>query len=112
MLLLSGIIKNTCEGYKGSVLIEPEQAIEKADYKCGKSFYLDPILGTYKKQIVEDPIVDKILEMTQKAETDKIDFGLKKITNNKSNKKVHGIMSPYNNSCVALFLVKFPEIRT
>ena len=84
MLLLSGIIKNTCEGYKGSVLIEPEQAIEKADYKCGKSFYLDPILDTYKKKIIEDPIVDKILEMIQKAETDKIDFGLKKITNNHS----------------------------
>ena len=84
MLLLSGIIKHTCEGYKGSVLIEPEQAIEKADYKCGKSFYLDPILGTYKKEIIEDPIVDKILEMIQKAKTDKIDFGLKKITNNHS----------------------------
>ena len=26
--------------------------------------------------------MDKILEMIQKAETDKIDFGLKKITNN------------------------------
>ena len=84
LLLLSGIIKNTCEGYKGSVLNEPEQAIEKADYKCGKNFYLDPILGTYKKEIFEDPIVDKILEMIQKAETDKIDFGLKKITNNHS----------------------------
>ena len=84
MLLLSGIIKNTCEGYKGSVLIEPEQAIEKADYKCGKSFYLDPILDTYKKKIIEDPIVDKILEMIQKAETEKTDFGLKKITNNHS----------------------------
>ena len=40
-------MKNTCEGYKGSGLIEPKQAIEKADYKCGKSFYLD----TYKKKI-------------------------------------------------------------
>ena len=84
MLLLSGIIKNACEGYKGSVVIEPEQAIEKADYKCGKSFYLDPILGTYKKQIVEDPIVDKILEMIARANIDKLDFGLKKITNNHS----------------------------
>ena len=28
--------------------------------------------------------MDKILEMIQKAETDKIDFGLKKITNNHS----------------------------
>ena len=66
------------------MLIEPEQAIEKADYKCGKSFYLDPILDTYKKKIIEDPLVDKILEMIQKAETDKIDLGLKKITNNHS----------------------------
>ena len=51
---------------------------EKADYKCGKSFYLDPILDTYKKKIIEDPIVDKILEMIQKADTDRLDFGLKK----------------------------------
>ena len=80
MLLLSGIIKHTCEGYKGSVLIEPEQAIEKADYKCGKSFYLDPILDTYKKKIIENPIVDKILEMIAKAKVDRLDFGLKKIT--------------------------------
>ena len=84
MLLLSGIIKHTCEGYKGSVLIEPEQAIEKADYKCGKSFYLDPILGTYKKKIIENPIVDKILDMIAKANIDRLDFGLKKITYNHS----------------------------
>ena len=84
MLLLSGIIKNTCEGYKGSVIIEPEQAIEKADNKCGKNFYLDPILGTFKKEILDDPIIDKILEMIQKAEADKIDFGLKHITNEHS----------------------------
>ena len=81
LLLLSGIIKNTCEGYKGSVLIEPEQAIEKADYKCGKSFYLDHILDTYKKKIIENPIVDKILEMIAKV---KLDFGLKEITDNHS----------------------------
>ena len=84
MLLLSGIIKHTCEGYKGSVLIEPEQAIEKADYKCGKSFYLDLILDTYKKKIIENPTVDKILEMIAKANPDRLDFGLKKITNNHS----------------------------
>ena len=59
MLLLCGIIKNICERYKGSVLIEPEQAIEKADYKCGKNFYLDPILDTYKKKIIENPIVEE-----------------------------------------------------
>ena len=81
MLLLSGIIKHTCEGYKGSVLIEPEQAIEKADYKCGKSFYLHPILDTYKKKIIENPIVDKILEMIAKEIIiDRLDFGLKKVT--------------------------------
>ena len=84
MLLLSGIIKHTCEGYKGSVLIEPEQAIEKADYKCGKSFYLDPILDTYKKKIIENPIVDKILDMIAKANIERLDFGLKNITNNHS----------------------------
>ena len=76
--------KNTCEGYKGSVLIKPEQAIEKADYKCGKSFYLDPILDTYKKKIIENPIVDKILDMIAKANIDRLNFGLKKITNNHS----------------------------
>ena len=76
-MLLSGIIKNTCEGYKGSVLIEPEQAIEKADY-------LDPILDTYKKKIIENPIVDKILDVIAKANIDRLDFGLKKITNNHS----------------------------
>ena len=80
LLRLSGIIKHTCEGYKGSVLIEPEQAIEKADYKCGKSFYLGPILDTYKKKIIENPIVDKILEIIAKAHIDRLDFGLKKIT--------------------------------
>ena len=84
MLLLSGIIKNTCEGYKGSVLIEPEQAIEKADYKCGKSFYLDPILDTYKKKIIENPVVDKILEMIAKANIERLDFRLQKITKDHS----------------------------
>ena len=82
MLLLSGIIKHTCEGYKGSVVIEPDQAIGKADYKCGKSFYLDPILDTYRKKIIENPIVDKILDMNVEAIIDRLDFGLKKITNN------------------------------
>ena len=79
MLLLSGIIKNISEGCKGSALIEAEQAIGKAYYKCGKSFYLDPILDTYKKKIIENPIVDKILEMIAKAHIDRLDFGLLKI---------------------------------
>ena len=39
---------------------------------------MDPILDTYIKKIIEDPIVDKILEMIQKADTDRLDFGLKK----------------------------------
>ena len=77
MLQLSAIIKHTCEGYKGSVFIDPEQAIEKADYKCGKSFHLDPILDTYKKKIIENPIVDKFLDMITKANIDRLDFGLK-----------------------------------
>ena len=71
-------MKNTCEEYKGSVLIEPEQAIEKADYKCRRSFYSDPIFDTCKKKIIENPIVDKILEMIAKANIDRLDFGLKK----------------------------------
>ena len=78
MLLLSGIIKNTCEGCKGSVLIAPGQAIEKADSKCGKSFYVDPIFDTYKSKIINNPIVDKILYMIAKANIDRLDFGLKK----------------------------------
>ena len=41
-------------------------------------------LGTYKKQIVEDPIIDKILDMIEKTDIDRLDFGLKKITNNHS----------------------------
>ena len=63
------------------MIIELEQATEKADYKCGKSFYLGPILDTYKKKIIENPIVDKILDMIAKANIDRLDFGLKKITN-------------------------------
>ena len=83
LLLLSGIIKNICEGCKGSVLIKPEQAIEKADYKCGKSFHLDPILDNYKKKR-KNRIVNKILEMIAKANRDRLDFGLKKITKDHS----------------------------
>ena len=75
---LYGIIKNTCEGYRGSVLIQPEQAIEKADYKCGKSFYLDPILDTYKKKIIENPIVGKMLDMIAKANYRQIGFWTQK----------------------------------
>ena len=66
------------------MIIDPEQIIEKADYRCGKHFYLDPILETFKKELIDDPIVDKILEMINKADTDKIDCGLKHITNEHS----------------------------
>ena len=45
---------------------------------------MGPILDTYKKQIFEDPINDKILDMIEKADIDRLDFGLKKITNNHS----------------------------
>ena len=41
-------------------------------------------LGTYKKEIIESPMVDKILDMIAKANIDKLDFGLNKITNNHS----------------------------
>ena len=74
LLLPSGIIKNTCEGYKGSVLVESEQAIEKADYKYGKSFYLDPILDTYKKKIIENPIIDKKIGYDCKSKYRQVGF--------------------------------------
>ena len=45
---------------------------------------MDPILDTYKKKIIENPIVDKILEMIEKADTGKLDFGLKKIKSDHS----------------------------
>ena len=44
----------------------------------GKSFCLDPILDTYKKKIIENPIVDKILEMIAKAHIDRLDLDSKK----------------------------------
>ena len=37
-----------------------------------------------KKKIIENPIVDNILDMIAKANIDRLDFGLKKITNNYS----------------------------
>ena len=43
-----------------------------------KTFYLEPILNTFKKKITENPIINKILEMISKADIDKLDFGLKK----------------------------------
>ena len=57
--LLSGIIENTCEGYKGSIIIEPEQIIAKADYKCGKYFYLEPILNMFKREIIKHIVANR-----------------------------------------------------
>ena len=45
---------------------------------------MDPILDTYKKKIVTNPIADKILEMISKGIIDRINFGLKKITKDHS----------------------------
>ena len=41
-----------------------------------QALYLDPI--------IENPIVDKTLEMIAKGNTDRLDFGLKKITRDHS----------------------------
>lgn len=57
-----------------------KQKINKADYKCGKSFYLEPILNTFKKEIIEDPIVDKILKMIAKRKYRQVAFWTQKIT--------------------------------
>ena len=45
---------------------------------------MDPILDTYKKKIVTNPIADKILEMISKRNIDRINVGLKKITKDHS----------------------------
>ena len=45
---------------------------------------MNPILDTYKKKVIENLIVDKILEMIAKADTDRLDFGLKTITRDHS----------------------------
>ena len=59
---LTGVLK---------VIFETEEEEKEKDYT---------ILDTYKKKIIENPIVDKILEMIAKANIDRLDFGLKKIT--------------------------------
>ena len=66
-LLCTGVISSTCHidddwTYKGAILLEPEEVLQKAQYICGKTFHLEPILKTYKKKLIEDPITDKILE--------------------------------------------------
>ena len=45
---------------------------QKAQYICGKTFHLKPILKTYKKKLIEVPITDKILKMTERSDVDKI----------------------------------------
>ena len=66
-LLCTGVISSTCHidddwTYKGAILLEPEEVLQKAQYICDKTFHLEPILKTYKKKLNEDPITDKILE--------------------------------------------------
>ena len=60
------------------MIIELEQAIEKADYKCGKSFYLDPILDTYKKKTIENPIVEKNIGYDCKSKYRQVGFWTQK----------------------------------
>ena len=66
-LLCTGVISSTCHidddwTYKGAILLEPEEVLQKAQYICDRTFHLEPILKTYKKKLNEDPITDKILE--------------------------------------------------
>ena len=87
--IASGLISGTCFiddqwAYKGAILLDPEALVQKAMHICGKPFYLEPVLSTYKKKIIEDPISSKMLEMIEKGEVDRIDFGCKHITNDYS----------------------------
>ena len=41
-------------------------------------------MSNYKKQIISDPINDKILKMISRGNRDRLDFGLKKITRDHS----------------------------
>ena len=45
---------------------------------------MDPILDTYKKKIVTNPIADKTSEMISKGNIDRINVGLNKITKDHS----------------------------
>ena len=78
MLTMIGLIKEP-------FLLEPEAVLQKAQYICGKTFYLEPVLNMYKKAVIhEDPITSKILEKIEKGDIYRIDFGCKKITNDYS----------------------------
>ena len=88
-MLCTGVISSTCHidddwTYKGAILLEPEEVLQKAQYICDKTFHLEPILKTYKKKLIEDPITDKILEMIERGDVDKLDFSCEKITNDYS----------------------------
>ena len=68
----TGVIPGTCHidddwTYKGAILLEPEEVLQKAQYIGDKTFHLEPILKTYKKKLNEDPITDKILEWLKEA---------------------------------------------
>ena len=71
-MLCTGVISSTYHidddwTYKGAILLEPEEVLQKAQYICDKTFHLKPILKTYKKELIEDPITDKILEWLKEA---------------------------------------------
>ena len=42
--------------------LNQKKLLQKAQYICDKTFHLEPILKTYKKKLIEDPITDQILE--------------------------------------------------
>lgn len=64
--------------------LNQKKLLQKAQYICDKTFHLEPILKTYKKKLIEDPITDKILEMIERGDVDKLDFSCEKITNDYS----------------------------
>ena len=65
--------------YKGAILLEPEAVLQRAQYICGKTFHLGPVLDMYKKAVIhEDPITSRKVEMIEKGDVDRLDFGCKK----------------------------------
>ena len=72
ILMMIGLIKEP-------FLLEPEVVLQKAQYICGKTFHLEPVLNMYKKAVIhEDPISSKILEMIEKGDIDRLHIGCKK----------------------------------
>ena len=64
--------------------LNQKKLLQKAQYICDKTFHLEPILKTYKKKLIEDPITDKKMEMIERGDVDKLDFSCEKITNDYS----------------------------